>query len=166
MPPMTNRAALGFSFEAYQTLWRLAGILMRPRLPDLSPAREGAPSRLAGALHANLRAMWPRPEFLHGARYIAINGYVLHIGLALVFFGYAPHIAFAERLTGLRWPALPESIQAVCALQLMLVAVEVQREAAWACSGRLAAASRAAPRIREERTVGMGYSCYRWNAGE
>ena len=92
------------------TLWRLAGILMRPRLPDLSPAREGAPSRLAGALQANLRAMWPRPEFLPGARFIAINGYVFHLGLALVFFGYAPHIAFVERLTGFGWPALPDPV--------------------------------------------------------
>jgi hypothetical protein len=34
-------------------------------------------------------------EFAAGrTRFVTINGYVLHIGLALVFFGYAPHIAF------------------------------------------------------------------------
>jgi nitrate reductase gamma subunit len=33
---------------------------------------------------------------------------VFHVGLALVFFGYAPHIAFIHRLTGLAWPALPD----------------------------------------------------------
>ncbi len=97
------------------TLWRLGTILLRPRLPDLSPAREGAPGRLAGALHANLRAMWPRPEFLHGARFVTINGYVLHLGLALVFLGYAPHIAFVERLTGLGWPALPDPVMYLAA---------------------------------------------------
>ncbi|MBK6395791.1 MAG: hypothetical protein IPF73_14790 [Betaproteobacteria bacterium] len=39
------------------TLWRLVGVLRLPRRPDLSPAREGAPSALAAAWHANLRAM-------------------------------------------------------------------------------------------------------------
>lgn len=97
------------------TLWRLAGILRRPRLPDRSPARDGAPSKLTGALHANLRAMWPRREFLPTARFVMINGYVFHIGLAIVVFGYAPHIAFVQRLTGLGWPALPDAVMYVSA---------------------------------------------------
>ena len=35
------------------TAWRLVGILRLPRMPDLSPARAGAPSRLAAAWHAH-----------------------------------------------------------------------------------------------------------------
>lgn len=97
------------------TLWRLAGILRRPRLPDLSPAREGAPSRLAGALHANVRAMWPRRAFGRGTAAAVLNGYAFHIGLAVVFFGYAPHIAFIQRLTGAHWPALPDAVMYVAA---------------------------------------------------
>ena len=92
------------------TAWRLLGILRLPRMPDLSPARAGAPSRLAAAWHANLRAMWPRKEFAPSTRLVTINGYVFHIGLALVFLGYAPHIAFIRRLTGLSWPALPDYV--------------------------------------------------------
>ncbi len=44
------------------------------------------------------------------ARGSTVNGYVFHIGLALVFFGYAPHIAFIHRVTGLSWPALPDEV--------------------------------------------------------
>jgi nitrate reductase gamma subunit len=90
------------------TLWRLAGVLRRPRMPDLSPAREGAPADLVGALRAVVLGMWPRKEFVQASLVTTVNGYVFHIGLALVFFGYAPHIAFIRRLTGLSWPALPD----------------------------------------------------------
>ena len=90
------------------TLWRLAGVLLRPRMPDLSPAREAAPAKPVGALHTVWRGFWPRKEFRQAALVATINGYVFHIGLALVFLGYAPHIAFIRRVTGLSWPALPD----------------------------------------------------------
>jgi nitrate reductase gamma subunit len=97
------------------TLWRLVGVLLRPRMPDLSPARDGAPSNLVGALRAVARYMWPRKEFVQAALVRTIGGYVFHIGLALVFFGYAPHIAFIRRLTGLSWPALPDMVMYLAA---------------------------------------------------
>jgi nitrate reductase gamma subunit len=97
------------------TLWRLAGVLLRPRMRDLSPAREGAPSNLVGALRAIVRGMWPRKEFVQAALVTTINGYVFHIGLALVFLGYAPHIAFIRRVTGLSWPALPDMVMYLAA---------------------------------------------------
>jgi nitrate reductase gamma subunit len=97
------------------TLWRLAGVLRRPRMPDLSPARAGAPANLVGALRAIALGMWPRKEFVPAALVTTISGYVFHIGLALVFFGYAPHIAFIRRLTGLSWPALPDMVMYLAA---------------------------------------------------
>jgi nitrate reductase gamma subunit len=97
------------------TLWRLAGVLSRPRLPDLSAPREGVPSELAGALRSILRGMWPRREFGAAALVSTVNGYAFHIGLALVFFGYAPHIAFIRRITGLWWPALPDMVMYLAA---------------------------------------------------
>lgn len=109
--------ALAFSVAVFAigTLWRLIGVLRLPAMPDLSPPREGAPSALAAAWRANLRAMWPRREFAPSARFVTINGYVFHVGLALVFFGYAPHIAFVQRLTGLSWPALPDFVMYLAA---------------------------------------------------
>ena len=97
------------------TLWRLVGIFRRPRMRDLSPPRAGAPSKGLGALRAIVRGMWPRKEFGQAAMVTSINGYVFHIGLALVFFGYAPHIAFIHRLTGLSWPALPDMVMYLAA---------------------------------------------------
>jgi len=111
------------------TAWRLWGVLSRPRMPDLSPAREGVPSNLADAWRNILRCMWPRKEFGPGPLVATINGYVFHIGLALIFFGYAPHIAFIRRLTGLSWPALPDMVMYVAAgatIIAMLLALVVR----------------------------------------
>jgi nitrate reductase gamma subunit len=100
--------AVALSVFVLGTLWRLSRVLSRPRMPDLAQARAGAPSELRGALHAILRGMWPRAAFRQSTLTAAINGYVFHIGLACVFFGYAPHIAFIRRITGMSWPALPD----------------------------------------------------------
>ena len=97
------------------TSWRLAGILRRPRMPDLSPARAGVPTKQAGALRAVVAGFWPRREFAPAVLGSTINGYVFHIGLALVFLGYAPHIAFIHRLTGLSWPAAPDLVMYLAA---------------------------------------------------
>lgn len=92
------------------TLWRFARLWRLPSLPDLSPAREGAPGNLDGAMRSIASGMWPRREFRRSTRFVVLNGYVFHIGLALLFFGYAPHIAFIDRLIGLSWPALPDMV--------------------------------------------------------
>jgi nitrate reductase gamma subunit len=109
--------ALAFALSVFVlgTLWRLVGVLRRPRMPDLSPAREGMPPSWVGALRAVLHGMWRRKAFSRPGRFAAINGYVFHVGLALVFFGYAPHIAFVDRLAGLSWPALPDGVMYLAA---------------------------------------------------
>lgn len=95
--------------------WRLGGVLRRPRRPDLSSAREGAPPPWRGALRHTLLGLWPRKTFGAGALLSSINGYVFHIGLALVVFGYAPHIGFVDRFTGLSWRAFPDGVIYVAA---------------------------------------------------
>lgn len=90
--------------------WRLAAVLRRPRLTDLSPAREGAPSDAASAIGAVARGLLPRKGIATGHRAMALNAYVHHIGLAVVVFGYAPHIAFVRRTLGFGWPALPDVV--------------------------------------------------------
>ena len=64
--------------------------------------------------------MWPRRKLRYSATLVTLNPYVFHIGLALVFFGYAPHIAFIRRLTGLGWPALPDAVMYVAAAATMV----------------------------------------------
>jgi nitrate reductase gamma subunit len=97
------------------TLWRLIALLRRPRRPDRSPPREGAAAPARAAFGAILRGMRTRPEFAGATVLARYNGYAFHIGLALVFFGYAPHIAFVRRLTGLSWPALPDVVMILAA---------------------------------------------------
>jgi nitrate reductase gamma subunit len=94
-------------------LWRLIGVLTLPRMRDLSPAREGAPAGWLGAARTVVRRMWPRPEFLPRTRFVTINSYVFHLGLAIVVFGLGPHILFFRDLFGLSWPALPTNLVAV-----------------------------------------------------
>jgi nitrate reductase gamma subunit len=97
------------------TLWRLLAVLRRPHRPDRSPPRADAPDPARAALGAIVRRMRPRPEFAAATVLPTFNGYAFHVGLALVFFGYAPHIAFVQRHTGLAWPALPDAVMIVAA---------------------------------------------------
>lgn len=95
--------------------WRIGGVLRLPRHADLSPPRAGAPSPARAALAGIVRGMWPRAQFGQAAQVITVNGYVFHIGLALVFFGYAPHIDFIRRHLGFGWPALPDGVMYLAA---------------------------------------------------
>ena len=95
------------------SLWRIAGILRLGSKPDLSTPR--STRWLAGAMHGIFARMIPRAEFRHRAKLGIWNGYVYHLGLAVIAFGYLPHIYFIERLTGLTWPPLPEPVLYVSA---------------------------------------------------
>ena len=97
------------------TSWRLARVLMQPRMPDLSTARPGMPAQWVSALQGVARGMRPRRDFSGASWFAAANGYVFHVGLALVFFGYAPHIAFLRRLGLVSWPALPDTVMYLAA---------------------------------------------------
>jgi nitrate reductase gamma subunit len=88
--------------------WRFFALSRLPATPAVAPARKKF-SR-SDALAAALGRMWPRKGMSGSATLVTFNPYVFHIGLALVFFGYAPHIAFIRRLTGLGWPALPDAV--------------------------------------------------------
>lgn len=90
--------------------WRLIGVLLLPRVGDLSPARDGAPGAAMAALGTILRRMWPRKDIFPRTVFTTINSYVFHLGLAVVVFGLAPHIVFIRDLLGLRWPALPSNL--------------------------------------------------------
>lgn len=88
--------------------WRLFALVRLPAAPEPAPARK--PFGKTDAFRAALIRMWPRQGMLGSATLVTFNPYVFHIGLALVFFGYAPHIAFIRYLTGLAWPALPDFV--------------------------------------------------------
>jgi nitrate reductase gamma subunit len=86
---------------------RLYRIFRRPLRPDYSEPRRR--DLAAGGVRAIFAKMLPpRGVKVRGAA--MANAYAYHVGLALVVFGYAPHIAFIERYTGLAWPALPDPV--------------------------------------------------------
>lgn len=87
------------------SLWRVVHLLWRPSRRDLSEPRSDAIVR--GALRAIVSRTWQPRTFRDRTLPATLNGYAYHVGLAIVFFGFVPHIAFVERLTGLTWPAVP-----------------------------------------------------------
>jgi nitrate reductase gamma subunit len=91
--------------------WRLYGIFSRPRRPDYSAPR--AHARASGLRAIFAKMLPPKGVKVRGAA--MANAYAYHVGLALVVFGFGPHIAFIERYTGLSWPALPEPVFYVAA---------------------------------------------------
>jgi len=103
--------AIALALFAIGTVWRLAGIFRRPVKPDYSEPRSTALA--AGALRAIVTRMWHPRNFRSRTLVGTLNAYGYHVGLAIVFFGFAPHIAFVERLTGLAWPAVPAWLFAV-----------------------------------------------------
>ncbi|MES2841365.1 MAG: hypothetical protein V4794_13895 [Pseudomonadota bacterium] len=94
--------------------WRLLWLWRMP-----AGGRGGAPARVdygkAAAFRAALTRTLPPGGFHPSATLVTANPYVFHIGLLVVFLGYAPHIAFIHRLTGLTWPALPDLVMYIAA---------------------------------------------------
>jgi nitrate reductase gamma subunit len=94
-------------------LWRLLGVLLLPwRLIPAEP-REGAPWPATSALQGVLVKLWPLTPFRKAGLFTFVNGYLFHLGLAIVVFLFAPHILFIEGLTGLAWPGLPNNVVAM-----------------------------------------------------
>ena len=87
------------------SLWRVAAIWRLGAAPDFSEPR--STRLLAGAIRSIFGRMIPRKELQRSGKLGALNGYLYHVGLAVIMFGYLPHIHFIERLTGLAWPPLP-----------------------------------------------------------
>lgn len=88
-------------------LWRLLEIYGLGRKPDLS-----APRSVAGASGwaTVLRRSLPPPGMLKTSPVSYIGGYVFHIGLAVIVFLFAPHIALLKSLIGAAWPGLPSQV--------------------------------------------------------
>lgn len=109
------------------TVWRLAGILLLRRKPDYSEPRNTHAWR--GAFSMIFKRMIPKREFAAQTAFSNTIGYVFHFGLAIVVFGFVPHILFIHSLTGMSWPGLPSGlIYVVGALTLAaLVAALVRR---------------------------------------
>ena len=85
--------------------WRLVHLFLTAKKVDISEPR------LEGARSGGVRAIFSRFVHHEPFRKRTLNGtiiaYAMHISLAIVIFGSAPHILFIESFTGLSWPPLP-----------------------------------------------------------
>jgi nitrate reductase gamma subunit len=89
--------------------WRLWALWRLPAAPvPVAPARVAFTR--SDALRTALARSWPGKKLPGSATLVTFNPYLFHIGLALVAFGYAPHIEFIRRTFGLGWPALPDYV--------------------------------------------------------
>lgn len=95
------------------TAWRLWVLFRLPRAPDSGTRRNDFSAWAAG--RAAFRRFAAPKGFAPGTALVTINPYAFHVGLAVIVFGYAPHIAFVQRLTGLSWPALPDVVMYLAA---------------------------------------------------
>jgi nitrate reductase gamma subunit len=98
---------LGVAWRIY-ALWRMP-VSHKPQ------AHERDAFATADAAASAAKRMAPKGGFHPSATLVTINPYVFHIGLFVVFFTYAPHIAFVQRLIGISWPALPDAVMYVSA---------------------------------------------------
>lgn len=100
--------ALAFSVTVFMLglAWRLYRIFRHPARVDYSEPRHRDPAAGLRAIFAKM--LPPKGVKVRGAA--MANAYAYHIGLALVVFGFGPHIAFIARYTGLSWPALPDPV--------------------------------------------------------
>ena len=94
--------------------WRLFSLWRMP-VSHRPAALERHAFGTAQALQSALGRMKPKRGFHPSATLVTVNPYVFHLGLAVVFLGYAPHIAFVRELTGLWWPALPDMVMYIAA---------------------------------------------------
>jgi nitrate reductase gamma subunit len=95
---------------ALGTVWRMTAILLWPKPKERAEARPGTPDATQAFLRGVLSRFWPHKHFERQTLVNHLNGYVFHIGLAITVFLYRPHILFIEDLTGLSWPALPNTL--------------------------------------------------------
>jgi nitrate reductase gamma subunit len=91
-------------------LWRLISLLGLPWAKDKTVKRAGAPSNLMAGVSGFVRHLWVPKGFGLTSSFTIINGYVFHLGLAIVVFGFTQHILFIRGLFGLSWAGLPTSV--------------------------------------------------------
>ena len=123
--------ALTFALTVFiaGVFFRVAVIAFMWRTKDSSTGSAREKPAFLAALQEIGRRMWPLSPYRQRTLFNLINGYVFHIGLAIIVFLLLPHILFFQDLTGLYWGHLPNNvIYAVSIVTLIsLIAALVMR---------------------------------------
>ena len=92
------------------TLFRIASLAFLWRTRDSSQGSAREKNAFLAATHEIVRRMWPLNPYKQRTLFTLINGFVFHIGLAIIVFFLLPHILFIKDLTGLSWWNLPNNV--------------------------------------------------------
>ena len=90
--------------------YRVFSLLFMWRTKDASAGSTREKPMFVAAIREIIRRLWPQAAYKNRTMFALINGYVMHIGLALCVFFLMPHILFLKDLFGLSWPALPNNV--------------------------------------------------------
>lgn len=101
---------LGLTLFAFGFAYRLFSLFLMWRSRESSLGRSKQRSAFGAATREIIRRLWPQSAYKSRTMFALVNGYVMHIGLAIVVFGLMPHIVFIKDLFGLSWPALPNNV--------------------------------------------------------
>ena len=104
--------ALTFAITVFiaGVVFRVVSLLVMWRTRDSSEGSKRERPAAVAALRELVRRMWPQAAYKHRTLFMLINGYVFHIGLAIIVLFLLPHILFIEDLLGLSWPHLPNNV--------------------------------------------------------
>lgn len=94
-------------------IWRLFHLYLTTKKSDLSEARQGG--EIGGGFKTIFSRFRHHEPFRERTRNGTMIAYTVHIGLALVVFGSAPHILFINSFSGLDWAPLPTIVIHVAA---------------------------------------------------
>jgi len=89
-------------------IWRLTHLYLTQKKSDISEARQGG--EMAGGIRTIFSRFIHHEPFRERTRNGTIIAYTIHIGLAIVILGSAPHILFIESFSGLSWAPLPNIV--------------------------------------------------------
>ncbi|MGD8358590.1 MAG: hypothetical protein PVJ33_12100 [Lysobacterales bacterium] len=91
-------------------LFRIFSLFLMWRTRDSSAGRSREKPVAIAALREIVRRLWPQNAYMHRTLFALVNGYVFHVGLAIIVFFLMPHILFFKDLLGISWPALPNNV--------------------------------------------------------
>jgi nitrate reductase gamma subunit len=94
-------AGIAFRIVSLFALWRTS---------DSSEGSSRERPAFMSAIREIIRRLWPQTAYKQRTMFPLINGYVFHIGLAIIVLFLAPHILFIKDLTGLSWGSLPNNV--------------------------------------------------------
>ncbi len=104
--------ALQFAIAVFVfgVLFRIFSLFLMFRTRDASEGSSREQPAAIAAFREIIIRLWPRSAYKERTLFALLNGYLMHIGLALVVFFLLPHILFFEGLFGFSWPSLPNNV--------------------------------------------------------